>query len=353
VNNNNEETAMTVLPANALRTETDLTILNPVMSLDVARQRIQQLQEFVAGYLINGEDFGTIPGTQKPTLYKSGADKLCDVYGLADDYELLRELTHEEPHASPALFDYAFRCRLTRKGTDILISTGMGSCSSYETRYRYRDSKRKCPQCGQPTIIKGKEEYGGGWLCFARRGGCGAKFSDSDPAIIGQTIGRVDNEDLADIKNTIIKMAKKRAKVDAVLSATRSSGLFTQDMEDMAQNGHVADHEPQEPRAAAPAARQAQPAAPRQAVTSGNTGVVPTISEAQGKRLYAIATQNGYDKSAILEYLESDYGISSIDEIPKAQYGKIVVHFGGEDNPPPAKGSTATRQARPSAGAPF
>src|SRR6185312_8206198 len=113
---------------------------------------------------------------------------------------------------------------------------------------------------------------------------------------------------------------------------------------------------PQEPRSAAPAqeTRHAD-AAPRQAAPapSGNAGGGPVISEAQGKRLYAIATQNGYDKSAILEYLESDYGISSIDEIPKAQYGKIVVHFGGEDNPPPAKGSTATRQARPSAGAPF
>ena len=33
--------------------------------------------------------------------------------------------------------------------------------------------------------------------------------------------------------NTMLKMAKKRALVDAVLSATRSSDLFTQDLEDM------------------------------------------------------------------------------------------------------------------------
>lgn len=33
--------------------------------------------------------------------------------------------------------------------------------------------------------------------------------------------------------NTILKMSKKRSHVDATLSATRSSGLFTQDLEDL------------------------------------------------------------------------------------------------------------------------
>jgi hypothetical protein len=34
-----------------------------------------------------------------------------------------------------------------------------------------------CPSCGVVgAIIKGKPEYGGGWLCFGKKGGCGAKF---------------------------------------------------------------------------------------------------------------------------------------------------------------------------------
>jgi hypothetical protein len=41
-----------------------------------------------------------------------------------------------------------------------------------------------CPQCGVVgSIIKGKEEYGGGWLCYAKKGGCGAKWK-VDPATI-------------------------------------------------------------------------------------------------------------------------------------------------------------------------
>jgi len=34
-----------------------------------------------------------------------------------------------------------------------------------------------CPNCNKNTgVIKGKEEYGGGWVCFAKKGGCGHKW---------------------------------------------------------------------------------------------------------------------------------------------------------------------------------
>lgn len=41
------------------------------------------------------------------------------------------------------------------------------------------------------------------------------------------------------IVNTILKMAKKRALIDAVLSATRASGLFTQDIEDFSKQQNI------------------------------------------------------------------------------------------------------------------
>jgi hypothetical protein len=203
-------------------------LIGPVMDVGMAKDRIVQLQQFVQEYLVKDEDFGTIPGTPKPTLLKPGADKLCELYGLSDDYEV----TQRTEDFDKGLFDYEVKCILISKAGGFLVSTGLGSCNSYEKKYRWRDAQRLCPNCGKNVIIKGKEEYGGGWLCFSKKGGCGAKFADNDTAITGQTVGRVQNEDVADIKNTILKMAKKRAKVDATLSATRSSGLFTQDMED-------------------------------------------------------------------------------------------------------------------------
>lgn len=224
-------------------------LIGPVMDIEMARQRLAQFQQFIKEYLVEGEDYGTIPGTPKPTLLKPGADKLCELYGLADDYQVVQRTEDFDK----GLFDYEIKCILTSKRNGTLVSTGMGSCNSFEKRYRWRDAQRKCPNCGKEAIIKGKEEYGGGWLCFPKKGGCGAKFGDKDPGIVDQAIGKVQNEDIADLKNTILKMSKKRAKIDATLSATRSSGVFTQDMEDWES------HPSPRPESAQPQTVQAPP----------------------------------------------------------------------------------------------
>jgi hypothetical protein len=204
------------------------SLIVPVMDVAMAKERLLQFQQFVKECMVEDEDFGVIPGTPKPTLYKAGADKLCELYGLADNYEV----TQRTEDFDRGLFDYEVKCILTNKAGDFLVATGLGSCNSYEKKYRWRDAQRVCPNCKKEFIIKGKDEYGGGWLCYAKKGGCGAKFCDDDKRLTDQTVGRVLNEDIADLKNTILKMAKKRSKIDATLSATRSSGLFTQDVED-------------------------------------------------------------------------------------------------------------------------
>lgn len=237
----------------------DNYLLSPVMDVALAKQRLKEFQEFVRDYLVKGEDFGEIPGAPKPTLLKPGADKLCELYGLSDDYEFIERVEDYER----GIFDYTIKCILTDRRRGVMVSSGLGSCNSWEKKYRWRDAKRVCPQCGKDAIIKGKEEYGGGWLCFGKKGGCNAKFAETDPKIVEQTVGRVANEDVADLKNTILKMSKKRAKVDATLSATRSSGIFTQDIEDMPRG-----EEPPQPSTPAkgevipPSSPEAQSAAP-------------------------------------------------------------------------------------------
>lgn len=206
-------------------------VLMPVMNIQAAKKRLAEFQEFVREYLVEGEDFGTIPGTAKPTLLKPGADKLCELYGLADDFTI--ESRREDYTADPPLFDYTLKCTLTTRRDGRLVGTGFGSCNSWEGKYRWRDSRRKCPLCGKEAIIKGKEEYGGGWLCFKKKDGCGAKFSETDASIVDQKAGKEVNDDISTLKNTILKMAKKRSKVDAVIAVTRSSGIFTQDTEDI------------------------------------------------------------------------------------------------------------------------
>jgi hypothetical protein len=211
----------------------------------LAKRRLEEFQEFVKGYLKDGEDYGKIPGVAKPSLFKPGAEKLCELYGLVDTYP--EEKARRIENWDTGLFFYEFTCVLTKKGTSVVIGEGKGSCSTYESRYRYRDAARKCPNCGKEAIIKGKEEYGGGWLCWQKKGGCGGKWADGDQAIEGQEIGKVENANLHDVINTVLKMAKKRAKIDAVIAATRSSGIFTQDVEDAGADTAPREDQKQEP----------------------------------------------------------------------------------------------------------
>lgn len=144
------------------------------ISLEEAKRRVKMLQEFVREQMVEGEDYGIIPGTgNKPTLFKPGAEKLNAIFGLAPIVEISSRLEDWDA----GFVAYEVKVTLLNKRTTNVEAEGVGSCNSRERRYK--------------------------------------------------------NQDAANIANTILKMAKKRALIDATLSATRASGLFTQDLEDM------------------------------------------------------------------------------------------------------------------------
>jgi hypothetical protein len=284
--------------------------LTPVMNLALAKSRLAEFQDFISKYMIEGEDFGLIPGTQKKSLWKPGADKLCEIYGLADSYRVIDRLVDFDR----GLFDYEIECTLSRDG--FVVATGLGSCSSFEGKYRWRDSKQKCPECGKESIIKGKEEYGGGFICFAKKGGCGAKFAETDERIIGQVMGQVENDDIATLKNTILKMAKKRAKVDATLAATRSSGVFTQD---------IGDPEPQKQKTQP----IQQPQRTSQPQNAGKPENGKLITEGQLKRLWAKGyaaipnVRRSLEQKEITDIVAA-FGYQHANEIKMADYDAII-----------------------------
>jgi hypothetical protein len=186
----------------------------------------QEREKIVASVLKDGPDFGIIPGTKKATLLKPGAEKIVDSLNLYPDYEPVQTV---EDFDKP-LIHYRYRCTLKARGTDAIVSTGIGSCNSMESRYRWRDGKKKCPKCQQETIFKSKEE-GKGWYCWSKKGGCGTTFKEADQSVAGQKSGRVLNDDIHSQVNTIDKMAQKRSLVAAALNLGFSE-QFTQDLED-------------------------------------------------------------------------------------------------------------------------
>jgi hypothetical protein len=212
--------------------EADSAAMMPAMSIQDAVDRHQMVVQFVGAMLKSDIDFGVIPGTNKPTLLKPGAEKLLTFFGLTKRFTVLEKVEDwmGADHGG-SFFYYMYRCALYNG--DRLIAESDGSCNSHESKYRWRKAERECPTCGKAAIIKGRDEYGGGWVCFKKKDGCGAKFRDGDASIEGQQVGRVENPDMADLVNTIQKMAQKRALIAATLLAVNASEFFTQDIEDM------------------------------------------------------------------------------------------------------------------------
>lgn len=203
--------------------------------------QVQRIQEAMTAVMKSGVHYGTIPGCgDKPTLLKPGAEKICMMFRLHP------ELTVNREDLPGGHREYTITVALKDPGGAVM-GQGVGSCSTLESKYRWRNSMIKCPTCGQATIRKSKyppredPTKAPGWYCHEKAGGCGAQFTAEDPAITKQPRGKAENPDIADQYNTVLKMAKKRAQVDATLTATAASDIFTQDVEDLAgqESGYV------------------------------------------------------------------------------------------------------------------
>lgn len=249
------------------------------------------LGQYVQQHMVDGTDYGVIPGTKNKTLLKPGAEKLTQLFRCIPRFTVEEKVERWDT----GLFYYRFSCQVVTQADGVVVAEGVGSCSTYESRYRWRVSARKCPACGKEAIIKGKAEYGGGWLCFKKKDGCGAKFADDAEAIVGQPVGRVENPDLIDSVNTVLKIAKKRALVDAAISLARCSDIFTQDAEDWAAAGH---DEPADPPAETPRPVKTEAAAAAKG---------PADYAADGKAFGALLTRKGQTWENTMVWLAHKY----------------------------------------------
>lgn len=178
------------------------------------------------GKYLPGLDAGKIPGCgDKETLFLPGAQKAVMYFNCRPTYKI-----HQQDLGNGHV-TFRIRCILISRGSREEAGEGVGCCSTMEKKYRWRGSERLCPTCGKPAIrfAKDRKEF----YCWAKLGGCGAKFHERHSGILSQGDGSpVENTDLYDLHNTVLKMAKKRAFVDAAITLGCLSELFTQDIED-------------------------------------------------------------------------------------------------------------------------
>jgi hypothetical protein len=231
----------------AVRDEKPIAAWTPsfAVSVDEAIDRKREKSRFFREVMDEGKHYGKIPGAgDKPTLLKPGAEMLLSNMGLHAEFEdeepPVVDLQGSPEHGGEMLIHYRRRCSVYKQtgpteAERMCMARASGSCSSREKKYRFRNASVACPECGKAAVIRGKAEYGGGFVCFKKKDGCGAKFAIGDRRIADQGEGQERNVDLADLENTILKMADKRALVAATLIATGCSDIFTQDVEDAPQ----------------------------------------------------------------------------------------------------------------------
>lgn len=220
-----------VVPAHALATVGELPI-------EALTARVKKIRAVAKEVMTEGHHFGKIPGVDKPSLLKPGAELLCLTFMLAASF------AHDERREGDHL-EIVSTCTLTHMQTGMVVGAASGSCSTRESKYAYRRGERACPACGVVgPLTKSKQKPE--WFCWTKKGGCGKTFAEKDPAVIGQVVGRVANPDLPDTYNTVRKMADKRALVATVLIVTCASDMFTQDVEEAAP---AASEEPVDPQA--------------------------------------------------------------------------------------------------------
>ena len=215
--------------------EASLSIIDNVsiQQVEGTMQKITQFQQVIQRTLHQNHDFGVVPGTSKPTLLKPGAEKILMMMGLRSEFEIVDSTRDFEK----GFFQYQVRCKLY-KG-DVLVTEGLGSCNTKERKY-----------------IK---------------------------------------QDPYTLDNTVLKMAKKRALVDATLLVASLSDIFTQDLEDMDLEGQQASNQKRY-----------------------YTDQDGTISKAQARRMFALAKGNADIVRDVLDTL----GYKNSTDVKKTEYDK-------------------------------
>lgn len=218
-----ESRAVAVVPAipNALT-------VAPEVGADELVARMDVIQQAADKAMVENVDYGRIPGTDKPTLFKPGAEKLGVLFQLDIQIE------NEKRWADDGHLTVISKATAYHAPSGTRLAFGEGVCSTRERKYGKRQGMPSCPNCGKQNIRKSKNPTPQeSFYCWAKKGGCGANFPDGQ--FTDADFEEIDNPDLADTYNTVVKMAAKRARVDAVLAATGASALFTQDVEDLPQ----------------------------------------------------------------------------------------------------------------------
>lgn len=115
----------------------DLMIIEAEKAIAETKGRNYTIQCGIAAkpiILVRDVDFGLIPKSKRPSLFKSGAEKVAMGYGLLQHYRMESKIEIFDPKAP--FFMYTIRCDLVKlfDGVEYIFSSGFGSSNTMEKR---------------------------------------------------------------------------------------------------------------------------------------------------------------------------------------------------------------------------
>jgi hypothetical protein len=208
----------------------------PALTALQLREQVNLIQEVMKSVMRENEHYGKIPGCgDKPSLLKPGAEKLMFTFRLVADPEVeVFDLYHPTVGGHR---EYRVKVRISSMG-GTYMGGGVGSCSTMESKYRFRGGEKISTDQKVPTEYWNLKKAGKFDEAKTLIGGDNYGVAKIDGTWMICEIGeKQEHDNPADFYNTCEKMAKKRALVDATLTVTAASDIFTQDIEELVDNG--------------------------------------------------------------------------------------------------------------------
>ena len=222
------------------------------LTVEEAKQSDEDMNKFIDTVLVAGVDYGVIPHCNKPTLLKPGAEKIMNYLGLIARTEVVNRVED---------FNIGF--------------------FSYECKVFLIDYN---------GVVRGE----GVGLTNTRE-------------------GKYVKQNGYSVQNVALKMAKKRALVDAVLNVGALSARFTQDVEDM---NIEADHSD----------------GVVDSTGSNNRPVAETVVEKPATQkqilfLESLIKKHGTTAEAVNEFVGKKYGVDDYHYLSSANISQIIEKF--------------------------
>lgn len=247
---------------------------------------VAMVQEVMKAVMKPDIHYGVIPGTDKPTLYKQGAEVLCMAFRVSDTYSV-------EDLSTADMVRYRVTCTGRHQMTGTVLGAGMGEASSGEEKYKWRKAWDDEFEATPDNLRRVK---------------------------MGKYKTKQVRTEAADLANTILKMANKRAKIAMTINVTACGDMFGQDLEDMdaALREHLTRREGEDHR------QPDQPAAPPTWPDDKFATQLPRWSKAikDGLKTADEIVTLASSKGALTPEQEA-----AIRKVKKADTGEIVMTF--------------------------